>query len=209
MTTPTMRSSLEVLKTSMKDDDEAIQTVLSIALRSGRRLSRLIEQLLDLEQLETGQAVLHKSEASLSGLIAEAVEEVHPVAEGKGHVLSINLGSDSLPLVDMDGEMIRRVLINLLENAIKYSPSEGKISVKLDRSDNNLRVEVSDNGPGIPKEDQTSIFEKFARVQRKGRPKGLGLGLAFCRLAVEAHGGRIWVKSEPGQGSAFYFTLPT
>ncbi len=202
-------SSLEVLKTSMKDDDEALQTVLSIALRSGRRLSRLIEQLLDLEQLETGQAVLQKSKGSLSSLMAEAVEEVHPIAEGKGHVLSIDFGSDSLPLVDMDSEMIRRVLINLLENAIKYSRSEGKISVKLDRSDNNLRVEVSDIGPGIPKEDQTSIFEKFARVQRKGRPKGLGLGLAFCRLAVEAHGGRIWVKSEPGQGSAFYFTLPT
>jgi len=202
-------SSLEVLKSSMKDDDEAIQAVLAIALRSGRRLSRLIEQLLDLEQLETGEAVLSKSKGSLSSLIVEAVEEVLPVAEGKGHVLSFDLGPDSLPLVDMDSEMIRRVLINLLENAIKYSRSEGNIAVALDRSENSLRVGVSDNGPGIPKEDQKRIFEKFARVQRKGRPKGLGLGLAFCRLAVEAHGGRIWVESEPGQGSTFYFTLPT
>ena len=202
-------SSLEVLKTSMKDDDEALQAVLAIALRSGRRLSRLIEQLLDLEQLETGQAVLSKSKGSLSSLIVEAVEEVLPVAEGKGHVLSFDLGSDSLPLVDMDSEMIRRVLINFLENAIKYSRSEGNIAVALDRAENFLRVGVSDNGPGIPKEDQKRIFEKFARVQRKGRPKGLGLGLAFCRLAVEAHGGRIWVESEPGQGSTFYFTLPT
>jgi PAS domain S-box-containing protein len=201
-------SSLEVLKTSMKDDDEALQAVLAIALRSGRRLSRLIEQLLDLEQLETGQAVLTKSKSSLSNLVVEAVEEVHPIAEGKGHVLSFDLGSDSLPLVDMDAEMIRRVLINLLENAIKYSRSEGKISVKLERADNSLRVGVSDNGPGIPPEDQERIFEKFARVQRKGRPKGLGLGLAFCRLAVVAHGGRIWVESEPDQGSSFYFTLP-
>ena len=202
-------SSLEVLKTSMTDDDEAIQAVLAIALRSGRRLSRLIEQLLDLEQLETGQAVLSKSKGSLSTLIMEAVEEVLPVAEGKGHVLSFDLGSDSLPLVDMDSEMIRRVLINMLENAIKYSRSEGNIAVALDRYENSLRVGVSDNGPGIPKEDQKRIFEKFARVQRKGRPKGLGLGLAFCRLAVEAHGGRIWVESETGQGSTFYFTLPT
>jgi len=202
-------SSLEVLKTSMKDDDEGLQAVLAIALRSGRRLSRLIEQLLDLEQLETGQAVLSKSKGSLSSLIAEAIEEVLPVAEGKGHVLSFDLGSDSLPLVDMDGEMIRRVLINMLENAIKYSRSEGNIAVALDRSENSLRVGVSDNGPGIPQEDQKRIFEKFARVQRKGRPKGLGLGLAFCRLAVEAHGGRIWVESETGQGSTFYFTLPT
>ncbi|MFQ5944078.1 MAG: GAF domain-containing protein [Anaerolineales bacterium] len=201
-------SSLEVLKTSMKDDDEALQAVLAIALRSGRRLSRLIEQLLDLEQLETGQAVLQKTEGSLSGLVVEAVEEIHPVAEGKGHVLNFDLGSESLPLVEMDTEMIRRVLINLLENAIKYSRSEGKISVTLNRLDDELRVGVADNGPGIPKEDQTRIFEKFARVQRKGRPKGLGLGLAFCRLAVEEHEGRIWVESELGQGSTFYFTLP-
>ena len=202
-------SSLEVLKTSMKDDDEALHAVLAIALRSGRRLSRLIEQLLDLEQLETGQAVLTKSKGSLSSLIVEAVEEVLPIAEGKGHVLSFDLGSDSSPLVEMDGEMIRRVLINLLENAIKYSRSGGEISVRLDKLDNELQVEVNDNGPGILREDQALIFDKFARVQRKGRPKGLGLWLAFCRLAVEAHGGRIWVESEPGQGSTFYFTLPT
>ena len=201
-------SSLEVLKSSMKDDDEALQTVLAIALRSGRRLSRLIEQLLDLEQLEAGQAVLHKSSGSLGTLVVEAVEEVHPVAEGKGHVLNFDLGSDNIPLVEMDAEMIRRVLINLLENAIKYSRAEGKISVTLDKLDNELRVGISDNGPGVPSEDQTRIFEKFARVQRKGRPKGLGLGLAFCRLAVEAHEGRIWVESQPGQGSTFYFTLP-
>ena len=202
-------SSLEVLKTSMKDDDEALQAVLAIAVRSGRRLSRLIEQLLDLEQLETGQAVLSKAKGSLSSLIVEAVEEVLPVAEGKGHVLKFDLGSHSLPLVDMDSEMIRRVLINMLENAIKYSRSEGNIAVALDRSENSLRVGVSDNGPGIPKDDQKRIFEKFARVQSKGRPKGLGLGLAFCRLAIEAHGGRIWVESEPSHGSTFYFTLPT
>ncbi len=201
-------SSLEVLKSSMKDDDEALQTVLAIALRSGRRLSRLIEQLLDLEQLEAGQAVLHKSSGSLGTLVVEAVEEVHPVAEGKGHVLNFDLGSDDIPLVEMDAEMIRRVLINLLENAIKYSRAEGKISVTLDKLDNELRVGISDNSPGVPSEDQTRIFEKFARVQRKGRPKGLGLGLAFCRLAVEAHEGRIWVESQPGQGSTFYFTLP-
>ncbi len=201
-------SSLEVLKTSMKDDDEALQSVLAIALRSGRRLSRLIEQLLDLEQLETGEAVIYKQKGSLSNLVVEAVEEVHPVAEGKGHVLSFDLGTESLPLVEMDAEMIRRVLINLLENAIKYSGTEGIISVALDRVDNELRVGVTDNGPGIPADDRERIFEKFARVQRKGRPKGLGLGLAFCRLAVEAHGGRIWAESQPGQGSTFYFTLP-
>lgn len=201
-------SSLEVLKTSVTDDDEAIQAVLAIALRSGRRLSRLIEQLLDLEQLEAGQAVLYKTKGSLSSLVVEAVEEVLPVAEGKGHMLSFDLGPESLPQIEMDGEMMRRVLINLLENAIKYSRTDGKISVSVGEVNDELQVAVRDNGPGIPPEDQARIFEKFERVQSQGPPKGLGLGLAFCRLAVEAHGGRIWVESRPGQGSTFYFTLP-
>lgn len=201
-------SSLEVLKISMTDDDEGLQAVLAIALRSGRRLSRLIEQLLDLEQLEAGQAVLHKTKGSLSSLVVEAVEEVLPVAEGRGHVLRFDLGSESMPQLKMDGEMIRRVLINLLENAIKYSRADGKIAVSLTKLDDELQVSVSDTGPGIPPEDQKRIFEKFERVQNQGRPKGLGLGLAFCRLAIEAHEGRIWVESRPGQGSTFYFTLP-
>ncbi len=202
-------SSLEVLKSSVPKDDEALQSVLAIALRSGRRLSRLIEQLLDLEQLESGQAVLYKSKGSLSALVVEAVEEVLPVAEGKGHVINFDLGSRDDPAIDMDPDMVRRVLINLLENAVKYSRSEGMISVSLKQEPGELKVRVSDNGPGIAKDDQKRIFEKFARVHRgKGRPKGLGLGLAFCRLAIEAHGGRIWVESELGKGSSFSFTLP-
>ena len=201
-------SSLEVLKGSVPADDEAMQSVLAIALRSGRRLSRLIDQLLDLEQLEAGQAVLQKSKGSLGALIIEAVEEIHPVAEGKGHVLSFDLGAGDLPMVELDSDMIRRVLINLLENAVKYSRSEGQISVALERQDGHLRVRVSDNGPGISADDQERIFQKFARVNRGGRPKGLGLGLAFCRLAIQAHGGRIWVESSVGKGSSFFFTLP-
>ena len=110
--------------------------------------------------------------------------------------------------IQIDAEMIRRVLINLLENAIKYSRTEGRISVALEQLETDLKVEVSDDGPGISPEDQERIFEKFARVQSRGRPKGLGLGLAFCRLAIEEHGGKIWVESRPGQGSTFYFTLP-
>lgn len=202
-------SSLEVLKSSVPTDDEALQSVLAIALRSGRRLSRLIEQLLDLEQLEAGQAVLYKAKGSLEALIVEAIEEVLPVAEGKGHVMNYDLGSRDYPAIEMDPDMVRRVLINLIENAIKYARTEGLISVNLRKEGDSLRVRVQDNGPGIAKEDQKRIFEKFARVQRgKGRPKGLGLGLAFCRLAIEAHGGKIWVESELGKGASFFFTLP-
>jgi two-component system, NtrC family, sensor histidine kinase KinB len=201
-------SSLEMLQTSLVQDDESMQSILSIALRSGRRLSRLVESLLDLGQLESGQAVLHKAPATISSLIAEAVEEVHPVAEARGHLLQFGVGKAELPAVDMDVDMIRRVLINLLENAIKYTRSGGRIAVSARRQEDELLVSVSDNGPGIPPGEQKTIFEKFARVHQEGHPKGLGLGLAFCRLAVEAHGGRIWVESTPGQGSTFSFSLP-
>lgn len=201
-------SSLEVLRTSLPEDDESVQAILSISLRSGRRLSRLVESLLDLGQLEAGQAVLHKSSASIGAIIAEAVEEVHPMAEAKGHLMRFDLGQTNLSQIEMDVEMIRRVVINLLENAVKYTRAGGSIFVSCRENEGEITVRIQDDGLGIALADQERIFDKFARIQPGGRPKGLGLGLAFCRLAVEAHGGRIWVESEADMGSTFAFTLP-
>ncbi len=115
-----------------------------------------------------------------------------------------------LPDIQCDVEMVRRVVINLLENAVKYTHSGGNITVSAAQTDDNrmVAVSVSDTGPGISPRDQQAIFDKFARIHGEGRPKGLGLGLAFCRLAVEAHGGTIWVESQEGKGSTFTFTLP-
>jgi PAS domain S-box-containing protein len=200
-------SSLEVLQATIMDDDETIQSVLSIAMRSSRRASRLVESLLDLDRLETNRAVLNMSQASIGALVAEAVEEIHPTAEAKGQLLRMEL-APKLPTLEIDVDMIRRVLINLLENAIKYTRSGDQITVKADARDGELIISVADSGPGIPAEDLDKIFDKFTRVTKDDRPKGLGLGLAFCRLAVEAHGGKIWVESEEGKGSTFSFTLP-
>lgn len=200
-------SSLEVLQSSFDDEDETIQSVLSIASRSSRRASRLVESLLDLDRLEAEKAVLNKTEASIGGLIAEAVEEIHPTAEARGQFLRMNL-APRLPPVSMDVDMIRRVLINLLENAVKYTRAGDHIDVSAKKADDHLAVSVRDNGPGISEKDRDRIFDKFFRLSGDSRPKGLGLGLAFCRLAVEAHGGKIWVDSEEGQGSTFTFTLP-
>jgi signal transduction histidine kinase len=108
----------------------------------------------------------------------------------------------------MDVDMVRRIVINLLENAVKYTRSGGRITITAAAGSGEVRVSVTDTGLGISPEDQRIIFSKFARVQHEGGPKGLGLGLAFCRLAVEAHGGRITVDSEEGKGSTFTFTLP-
>lgn len=200
-------SSLEVMDASLPEEDETLRSVLAIAARSSRRASRLVESLLDLDRLEADKTVLNKAPASIKTLIAEAVEEVHPTAEAKGQMLHMNLAK-RLPMVPMDVEMIRRVMINLLENAIKYTRGGGTIGVAVSVEEAFLSVSVSDSGPGISPADRERIFEKFTRLKREDRPKGIGLGLAFCRLAVEAHGGRIWVDSEEGKGSTFTFTLP-
>jgi signal transduction histidine kinase len=105
--------------------------------------------------------------------------------------------------------MIERVLINLIDNALKFTPADGEVVISVEARNDSLWVRVRDNGPGIPPQHQRRIFDKFARV-REQTPAvgGIGLGLAFCRLAVEAHGGRILVESVPGQGSTFVFVLP-
>ena len=201
-------SSLEVMKTSIPENDEDLNAIISVAQRSSRRLSRLIESLLDINLLESGTAVLRKTRSSISELLQEAVEEVQPNAEAKEQQLALDGSGEGLPILEVDQDMIRRVLINLAENAIKYTPSNGAITISVIESNGEVRVGVKDTGPGIDPKDQKRIFEKFARVERKGRSKGLGLGLAFCRLAIEAHGGKIWVESGLEQGSIFYFTLP-
>jgi signal transduction histidine kinase len=129
------------------------------------------------------------------------------VQPGKEQRILLELPPE-LPPVLVDAEMVRRVLINLLENATKYTPPSSTIILGASQRPGEVELWVRDNGPGIPTGEQERIFEKYTRVDLPNRPRGLGLGLAFCRLAVEMHGGRIWVESEPGQGACFRFTLP-
>ncbi len=200
-------SSLDVVTASIPRENETEQTLIGIATRSAQRMSRMVDSLLDLRRLEAGQVQLIKDQVDMGVLASEAIEQVLPIAEGKGLRL-INEVPGRLPLVDVDGDMIRRVVINLIENGVKYTPGEGVITIQAKSSAKELTVAVKDTGPGIPPGQQTKIFTKFARLQREAAPKGLGLGLAFCKMAVEAHGGRIWVESTPGKGATFSFTLP-
>jgi len=108
----------------------------------------------------------------------------------------------------IDADMIRRVLINLLENAVKYSPPDGEITFGAEFDEQHSKIWIQDSGPGISAAEQEFIFDKFTRLNPEGDQKGFGLGLAYCRLAIEGHGGQIWVESEPNQGSRFTFTLP-
>jgi PAS domain S-box-containing protein len=199
-------SSLHLLSESLPPD-ETVRSVMAIALRSARRLSRMIDSLLDLHRLEEGRAVIRKEKVSLAALAADAAEEVHPSAEGKNISLELDLPL-RLPTVEADTDMLRRVIINMLENAIKYTPGGGSIRVGAQVVESSVRVTIADSGPGIPREEMHRIFEKYGRVERVGAPKGLGLGLAFCRMAVKVHGGRIWAESPPGGGAVFHFTLP-
>jgi signal transduction histidine kinase len=117
---------------------------------------------------------------------------------------------ESLEQFSMDGARIKQVLLNLVGNAIKFTPEAGQVWVRAQREDGSVRVEVGDTGPGIPAAEQERIFQEFQQVESsaKGKPEGTGLGLALAKKFVEMHGGKIWVESEAGKGSRFFFTLP-
>ena len=189
------------------EEHENGDTILRIARHSIDRIQRLITSLLDLNRLEQNQPIGEKQNADLKKLIHEAVETVKPTAEGRNQQLRINL-PEKLPTAAVDVDMIRRVLINLVENAIKYSFTNGEIEVSAQADQNWIQISVQDTGPGIPESDRERVFDKFTRLNKKDGPGGMGVGLAFCKLAVQGHGGKIWVEPAPKQGSRFIFTLP-
>ena len=201
-------SSLDMLQMLVPgESSQSLKPVFSIAIRSTERMQRLIDSLLDISRLEAGQPITNQKETDVHELVYEAVEVIEPTTESKHQKVNILL-EEPFPALVVDIDMIRRVLINLLENATKYTPVRGELSVGGSYDERWITLWVQDSGPGIPQEDQQKIFEKFTRLQSERFPKGLGLGLAFCSLAVRAHGGKIWVESQEGAGSRFIFRLP-
>jgi PAS domain S-box-containing protein len=202
-------SSLDVMEAMVpKDSDPAVKSLLNIAIRSTERIQRLTDSLLDIRRLEAGQPIGNTQMIKPSELAKEAVEIVLPVMENKNQEVSV-LVPEELPSVWVDPDMIRRVITNLLEIGVKYTPTGSKIYLGARQEGNMVQMWVQDTGPGIPPDERERIFDKFTRLHGRGGPKGLGLGLAFCRLAVEAHGGQIWVEDGPESGACFKFTLPT
>jgi PAS domain S-box-containing protein len=183
---------------------------LRIAYTGAQKMHELVNSILDVARLESGQMPLNCTLVPLHTLVAETLQLQAPLAEsGK-----LNLESDvpsTLPAAWADARLIGRVLQNLVSNAVKYTAPGGAICVsataKQGRDQPILLVSVSDTGPGIPVEIQGRLFQKFVRGRDQGR--GSGLGLAFCKLAVEAHGGHIWLESTSKQGTTFTFSLPT
>ena len=201
-------SSFEVLNGMIGDDEDA-RTLLNVAVHSTDRIQRLVNSLLDVYRLESGQTVETQTMTNPLDLINNAVNDVSPSSTGCRQTIHVEAAAN-LPDIRVDSDMIRRVLINLLENAIKFSKTETDIEIGASKDGGSVEFWVKDSGPGIPPSDHKHIFEKFARLKTPGdhRPAGLGVGLAFCRIAVQAHGGKIWVESEEGKGSRFIFSLP-
>jgi signal transduction histidine kinase len=201
-------TSLEALKPLLADHPTPqVNSLLDIASRSERQVRNMIDSLLDVQYLEEGSKLLSRTNTPIQDLITSAVEMVQPLAEEKGIKIRFAL-ADDLPLLYIDDDMIERVLLNLLDNAIKYTPNQGVITVSTATSGSEVYVRIRDTGPGIAPEAQAAIFNKFSRIKQDNMPHGVGLGLAFCKLAVEAHGGRIWVHSDEQRGSTFIFALP-
>ena len=183
---------------------------LSRVRSNTQHLAGLINDLLDLSKIEEGKIQLDAGRVSLGGLVHEVMETVKPMAAEKPVLLEVDVPEPSV-LVWADRDKGTQVLMNLIGNAIKFTPCDGTIGVS---AANDLkgwvRVSIRDAGPGIPTSEQEKIFEKFYQVTQDGgpKPKGTGLGLAISKALVELHGGKIWVESEPGRGSTFSFTLP-
>ncbi|MBS0181006.1 MAG: HAMP domain-containing histidine kinase [Nitrospira sp.] len=172
------------------------------------RLRILIDDLLDLSQIEMGQAIVRLESVVLGNVIAKTVEDLHPFSSERRVRIVISLPSD-LPLVCADPDKLRRILLNLLHNAVKFTPTDTIVNLAvMNISADKIQISVRDVGPGIAQEDAEKIFQPFYRAPTaQKKTKGAGLGLAIAKLLVELHHGRLWVETEPHRGSCFSFTL--
>jgi signal transduction histidine kinase len=199
-----IRMSLELLGAKPSPQDSEFSELLGIAESGAATLTEMVTQLLDISRLEASQMPLHKTECDLVKIAQSAIDSLLPAA-----------GARQLPLFApapltalCDGDILRRIMSNLLGNALKFTSEDGEIRTSVTCEKAGACVAVMDNGSGIPPEDHQKIFEKFGQAEGGKNKTGSGLGLTFCKLAIEAHGGRIGVESEVGMGSTFWFTLP-
>lgn len=177
----------------------------SSILDESKRLSRLVSNLLHITHLESGGVQLRRQPYYIDELIGSSLMHVEKKLEG--HTVKTQVDAD-LPMVDVDGILIEQLLINLLENAARYTPSGSVVTVRAKAQYGNVEVRVEDNGPGIPPGDLEKVFEKFYTVSRTDKHRGTGLGLAICKAIVTTHGGEMGVENNPGGGASFHFTLP-
>ncbi|GAB4402990.1 MAG: phosphate regulon sensor histidine kinase PhoR [Anaerolineales bacterium] len=201
-----LKALVETLRDSASDDPQAARRFLDRMDAELDALIQMVRELLDLSRIESGQAPLSFAPTSVEQILLPPVERLRPQAERANLSLSVQFPPD-IPAVKADVEAMHQVLMNLLHNAIKFTPPGGEIVVEAQARGREVVVSVRDTGVGIAPDDLPRIFERFYKADRSRSGGGTGLGLAIAKHIVQAHGGRIWAESEQGKGSTFYFTL--
>ncbi len=203
-----IRGGLDYLRRTETSADR--QDYLHIMDKNVSRLTHLVTDIFDITRIEAEKIDWNFAPADMTELVGEIVDIMSPLAEARGLRLSLAPTGPVKAMADV--ERIEQVIVNLTDNAIKYSPAGGVIGFALQREDDEISIQVRDQGPGVAPCDRLAIFKKFHTAPSSGtggKPGGTGLGLAICSQIVRAHGGRIWVEDNPGGGSVFTFTLPT
>jgi len=205
-----IRAFSEILLANPDMEVEQRSKFLGIIVKESERLTRLINQVLDMAKIDSGRIDWHIADLDLRELIEDAVNSTRQLFDDKAVTLREELG-DQPVIIAGDRDRLIQVIINLLSNAVKFCPDQGgQVAIQLYPLAHRWRVTVIDNGPGIAPDQHQLIFEKFHQVTdaHAGKPKGTGLGLPISQKIVEHHGGSIWVESEPGQGASFVVDLP-
>lgn len=195
-----------VIKGGLGEVTPEQKDMLGGAVNVANRLARLVNDLLDISKIESGKMKLKKESLNINKIIEENLTVFSKIMKDKKQAINKDLAKD-MPDINADIDKTTQVFINLLSNAIKYSSEGGKIIIKSTNLEKEIMVEISDTGEGIVPENIDTVFDKFARVTAE-KKEGTGLGLPIAKDIVALHNGRMWVKSELGKGSQFYFTLP-
>jgi len=204
-------ASLKALTETLRDGAIADQSVASDFLNSINvevdRLAQMVQELSDLSRIESGEAPLHKEPVDIAQTIGRAVGRLEALAE-RAELEIVQEIDSGLPKIVADDERVEQVLVNLIHNAIKFTPPHGRIHITAKAAGDNALISVADTGVGIPVDDLSRIFERFYKADKARAGEGTGMGLAIAKHIVEAHGGKIWAESVEGRGATFYFTLP-
>ena len=196
-------------KIKKRDDMPDFENFLSKILFQANTLHEMVNNILEVHKMEDGSMELQKDVSNLQTIITNAVRQVEMSAKQKDISITTDL-PEPLPPVFVDPTKIIRLFANILSNGIKYTPEQGTMHISVKLPDDEILVGITDTGQGIPTEYLETIFDRFAQIDRKkqGKAASVGLGLYFCKLVVESHGGKIWAESKPGSGSTFFFTFP-
>lgn len=201
------KAIVETLQSGAINDKKIAEDFLQRMQVEADKLAQMVSELGELSRIESGDFSLKLEPVDMAGVVRRVAERLRTQAERAQLSLSLDI-SASLPLVMADANRIEQVLVNVLHNAIKFTPRHGRITISSGVEDNSVIISVSDSGIGIPADDLPRIFERFYKVDKARSGGGTGLGLAIAKHIVQAHGGRIWAESEEGKGSTFSFSLP-